>query len=544
MRTVPPAFHFDPRSIPVAKAHLRVHADESVAVVSDRLFGSFVEHMGRAVYTGIFEPGHPTADSRGFRGDVLELVRELGATVIRYPGGNFVSGFRWEDSVGPDRPVRLDVAWHSVETNVVGLHEFADWADTAGVEIMQAVNLGTRGIEDAAALLEYSNHPTGTALSDERRANGREKPFGITLWCLGNEMDGPWQIGHKTAVEYGRLAAETGRVMKWVDPSIELVAAGSSNSDMPTFGSWERTVLELSADVIDHISLHAYYEETGGDAASFLASGVGLDRYISAVAAIIDETLDAQGLDKTIGISVDEWNVWYQSRFNDVDKPPLFEGEWNEHPRIIEDEYSVTDAVVVGSLLMSLLRNADRVSMANLAQLVNVIAPIRSEPGGPAWRQTTFHPFALTAAAARGTVLRSTVESRAIDTPLYGAVDELDAVVVLNDAELVLLLVNRSLDEQLELDVDLAGCGALKVVNAVSVHAPAGGSRFSTNTESHPDAVVPVALEAVELAGDALALALPPLSWSIVRLAVAPEPAPAPAPAETTTTIDSEGAAA
>ena len=520
----------------MAKAHLRVHPNEIVAPVSERLFGSFVEHMGRAVYTGIFEPGHPTADADGFRGDVLALVRELGATVIRYPGGNFVSGFRWEDSVGPDRPVRLDVAWHSVETNQVGLHEFAAWADTAGVEIMQAVNLGTRGIAEAAALLEYSNHPAGTALSDERRANGRDEPFGITLWCLGNEMDGPWQIGHKTADEYGRLAAETGRVMKWVDPSIELVAAGSSNADMPTFGSWERTVLEHSAEVIDHISLHAYYEETDGDVASFLASGVGLDRYIAAVATIIDEALDAQGLDKSIGISVDEWNVWYQSRFNDVDKPPLFEGEWNRHPRIIEDEYSVTDAVVVGSLLMSLLRNADRVSMANLAQLVNVIAPIRSEPGGPAWRQTTFHPFSLTAAAAHGTVLRSTVESRLVDTPLYGAVDELDAVAVLNDAELVLLLVNRSVDESLQLDVALDGCAARTVSSALSVHAPAGGSRFSSNTAQNPHTVVPVALASAALAGDTLALELPPLSWSIVRLSVA-------APAETTT-IDSEGAAA
>jgi alpha-N-arabinofuranosidase len=504
----------------VAQAHLRVHLDDAVATVSDRLFGSFVEHMGRAVYTGIYEPGHPTADARGFRADVLELVRELGATVIRYPGGNFVSGFRWEDSVGPrdERPVRLDVAWHSVETNEVGLHEFAEWADVAGVEIMQAVNLGTRGIEDAAALLEYANHDGNTARADQRRANGRETPFGITLWCLGNEMDGPWQIGHKTADEYGRLAAETGRVMKWVDPSIELVAAGSSNADMPTFGDWERTVLAHSADVIDHISLHAYYEETGGDVASFLASGVGLDRYIATVATIIDEALADQGLDKTIGISVDEWNVWYQSRFNEVDKPPLFEGAWNEHPRIIEDEYSVTDAVVVGSLLMSLLRNADRVSMANLAQLVNVIAPIRSEPDGPAWRQTTFHPFALTAAAARGTVVRSTVESPTIEAALYGAVDLLDAVVVRNDDELVLLMVNRDTVEPLSLTVDL-GHAAAAVSSALSVHAPVGGSRFSANTEAAPDTVVPVPLESVVLSGSGLTAELPPLSWSIMRLA-------------------------
>ena len=518
----------------MAQAHLRVHFDQPVAQVSDRLFGSFVEHMGRAVYTGIYEPGHPTANAEGFRGDVLDLVRELGASVIRYPGGNFVSGFRWEDSVGPreSRPVRLDVAWHSVETNEVGLHEFAGWADAAGLEIMQAVNLGTRGIEDAAALLEYSNHPGHTARANERRANGRETPFGITLWCLGNEIDGPWQIGHKTADEYGRLAAETGRVMKWVDPSIELVAAGSSNADMPTFGDWERTVLAHSAEVIDHISLHAYYEETGGDVASFLASGVGLDRYIGTVATIIDAALAEQGLTKTIGISVDEWNVWYQSRFNEVDKPPLFAGEWNEHPRIIEDEYSVTDAVVVGSLLMSLLRNADRVSMANLAQLVNVIAPIRSEPNGSAWRQTTFHPFALTSAAARGTVLRSTVESPTVDTPLYGSVDVLDAVVVANDDELVLLLVNRDAEASLSLSVDLADLTGASIASALSVHAPVGGSRFSANTEAAPNTVVPVPLDSAELAFGVFTADLPALSWSIVRVTLA------------TTTLTSEGATA
>ena len=185
----------------MAHARLTVTPSDIIAPVSPRLFGSFVEHMGRAVYTGIYEPGHATADERGFRRDVLDLVQELGATVIRYPGGNFVSGFRWEDSVGPvaERPTRLEVAWHSIETNEVGLHEFADWAETAGVEVMNAVNLGTRGIEEAASLLEYSNHPQNTALSEQRRANGRDEPFGITLWCLGNEMDGPWQICHKTA---------------------------------------------------------------------------------------------------------------------------------------------------------------------------------------------------------------------------------------------------------------------------------------------------------------------------------------------------------
>jgi len=505
-------------------ATIRVDLADVIAPVSRRLFGSFVEHMGRAVYTGIYEPGHPTADADGFRGDVLELVRELGASVIRYPGGNFVSGFRWEDSVGPvdKRPRRLDVAWHSLETNEVGLHEFAAWAESAGVELMQAVNLGTRGIAEAADLLEYSNHPSGTALSDARRANGREQPFGIGLWCLGNEMDGPWQIGHKTADEYGRLAAETGRVMKWIDPSVELVAAGSSNADMPTFGSWERTVLEHASDVVDHISLHAYYEETGGDVASFLASSVGLDRYIAEVAAIIDDVVPAG---KSIGISVDEWNVWYQSRFNDVDKDPLFHGAWAEHPRIIEDEYSVTDAVVVGSLLCSLLRNSDRVSMANLAQLVNVIAPIRSEPGGPAWRQTTFYPFALTSAAASGDVVRAVVTGDTVPTAKYGEVPVLDAAVTAGDSEISLFLVNRSTSESLTVDADLGV--ELAGVRAASVHAPAGGDRFSSNTQQAPDAVVPVELDTVVLSATGFTAELPPLSWSVIRL-VTTEPQKAP----------------
>ena len=504
-------------------ARLSISRDDVVAPVSPRLFGSFVEHMGRSVYTGIYEPGHPTADANGFRQDVLDLVRELGPSLIRYPGGNFVSGFRWEDSVGPraDRPVRLDVAWHSREANEVGLHEFADWADTAGVEIMQAVNLGTRGIMAAADLLEYSNHPGGTALSDQRQANGRTEPFGIQVWCLGNEMDGPWQIGHKTADEYGRLAAETARVMKWVDPTIELVVAGSSNDQMPTFGSWERTVLEHTAELVDHISLHAYYEEKPGDLGSFLASGVGLDRFIGSVAEIIYEVTVAQGLDKSIGISVDEWNVWDQTRFNEVDKEPLFTGDWNDHPRLIEDEYNVSDAVVVGSLLISLLRNSDRVSMANLAQLVNVIAPIRSEPNGPAWRQTTFFPFALTAAAARGAVLAATVHSDSYDTALHGTVDLLDATVTATDDEVVLFLVNRSADAPLTVDVDLAGAPVASVLDAQSLFAPEGGDRFATNALEHMDTVRPVPLTEVTLAedGTGATVVLPALSWSIVRLA-------------------------
>jgi alpha-N-arabinofuranosidase len=507
-----------------------VQLDETVADVPRRLFGTFVEHLGRGVYQGIHEPGHPTADEHGFRQDVLALVRELGVTAVRYPGGNFVSGYRWEDGVGPAdrRPVRLDGAWHSLETNQVGLHEFAGWAKAAGLELMEAINLGTRGVAEAADLLEYANHPGGTELSERRRSNGADQPFGIRLWCLGNEMDGPWQIGHKTADEYGRLAAETARFLRFIDPRVELVAAGSSNPEMPTFGSWERTVLRHTAGLVDHISVHAYYEETGGDVDSFLASGVGLDSYLDAVAAIVDEVGVEQGLSHTVGISVDEWNVWYQTRWNEQDKDAVLTGDWPEHPRLLEDEYNVTDAVVVGSLLIALLRHADRVTMANLAQLVNVIAPIRCEPGGPAWRQTTFFPFALTATEARGRVVRPRIETPLLPTAKYGAVPMVDAVSTVDaDGSTSFFIVNRSSQETAELTLDLVGSD-LEILSAQTLTIPDGGDRFTVNG-SDEQPVAPVALQPVACvtgsngsAGTRLTAVLPALSWTVFTFAPSP----------------------
>ncbi|MBT0770946.1 alpha-N-arabinofuranosidase [Kineosporia sp. J2-2] len=504
-------------------ADLRVHLGETVAAVPPRLFGGFVEHMGRCVYQGIYEPGHPSADTEGFRQDVLELVRELGVTVARYPGGNFVSGYRWEDGVGPreQRPVRLDAAWHSTETNQVGLHEFAGWAQRAGVEVMQAVNLGTRGILEAGDLLEYSNHPGGTALSERRRANGADEPFGITLWCLGNEMDGPWQIGHKSADEYGRLAAETARYMRFLDHRVELVVAGSSNMEMPTFGEWERTVLRHTAELADHISVHAYYEESDGDVASFLASGAGLDRYLDTVAGIIDEVLAELGLDRKIGISVDEWNVWYQRDWNENHKDAVLSGDWPQAPRLIEDEYNVTDAVVVGSLLISLLRHSDRVSMANLAQLVNVIAPIRCEPDAAAWRQTTFFPFALTSARGRGAVLGSDLTVGSAPTARYGDVELVDAVsTVADDGSVSVFVVNRAVTDEAALSIEFTG-GELVLADAQTLTAPTGGDRFTTNTRNEQP-VSPVALSGIRTetgeGATRLAVTLPPVSWSVLTL--------------------------
>ena len=334
----------------MGEARFSIDPAFAVAGVDERLFGSFVEHMGRAVYGGIYEPDHPTADEDGFRGDVLELTRELGVTVVRYPGGNFVSAYDWEDGVGPreQRPTRLDLAWRSFEPNEVGTDEFMAWARKAGAQPNFAVNLGTRGVDAARNLVEYCNAPAGSRYADWRVENGHADPYGIKLWCLGNEMDGPWQVGQKTAVEYGRLAAEAGKAMRLVDPSIELCVVGSSNSRMPTFGAWEDTVLDLAWDVSDYISLHSYYDPANyPDLDAYLACSLDLDRMIDTVVATADAVAGRKRSRKKIGISVDEWNVWHQQanpHHTDVTGP------FKRAPHLAEDDQTLADALVVGCL--------------------------------------------------------------------------------------------------------------------------------------------------------------------------------------------------
>ncbi|MET9438476.1 alpha-N-arabinofuranosidase [Streptomyces sp. NPDC006551] len=492
----------------------------TVGEVNPRLFGSFVEHLGRCVYTGVFEPDHPTADETGLRTDVLDLVRELGVTAIRYPGGNFVSGYRWEDSVGPveDRPRRLDLAWRSTETNRFGLSEFMAFLKKAGPETepMMAVNLGTRGVAEAIELQEYANHPSGTALSDLRIAHGDKEPYGIRLWCLGNEMDGPWQTGHKTPEEYGRLAAETARAMRQIDPDVELVACGSSSQAMPTFAAWEAKVLEETYELVDHISLHAYYEEKDGDRDSFLASAVDMESFIENVVATCDHVGARLKSKKKLNLSFDEWNVWYMSRFEAESRAnPL---DWPEAPRLLEDNYSVTDAVVFGSLLIALLRHADRVTVACLAQLVNVIAPIMTEPGGPAWRQTTFHPFAQAARHGRGEVLDVRVDAPTYPTAAYGDVPLLHATAVRDPGTgaVTVFAVNRDQRRPLPLRVALNGLDLGEIVEHTVL---ADADPEARNTLDAPDRVTPHAGEGADLADSALTVTLEPLSWTMIRLA-------------------------
>jgi alpha-N-arabinofuranosidase len=497
------------------RTHLVLDAAFTVGPVRRRIFGGFVEHLGRHVYDGIHEPAHETADEHGFRKDVIELVKELGVTTIRYPGGNFVSGYKWEDGVGPvdQRPRRLDLAWHSTETNEVGLHEFQQWLDSVGSEMMLAVNLGTRGTDAAIELLEYANIRSGTALADQRRANGREEPFGITMWCLGNEMDGPWQLGHKNADDYGKLAAMTAKGMRQIQPDLELVICGSSGASMPTFGEWERTVLEHAYDDVDYISAHAYYEE-GTDMPTFLASGVNMDRFIDTVTTAADHVKAHKKSDKRIDISFDEWNVWSISKWNEQQQTFTLD-EWPVAPRLLEDIYTVADAVVVGGLLISLLRHADRVASASIAQLVNVIGPIMTEPGGEAWRQTTFFPFSLTSRLAHGTSLQVIASGDTVDGGTYGEVPVVDSAATIEDGKAAVFLVNRHPSESTTVTIDLSG---LDVTGDVHAEGVWDDDLHAVNDLTNTSRVGLRTNESARREGDTVTIELPPVSWTALSI--------------------------
>ena len=497
------------------KAKIKIQRHDEISKIDERLYGSFVEHLGRAVYDGIYEPEHPTADSEGFRNDVKALVKELNVPLVRYPGGNFVSGHKWEDGVGPKdkRPRKLDIAWRTIETNQVGVHEFAKWAKEVGTEVNMAVNLGTRGLQEAMELLEYCNFEGGTYWSDLRKEHGTDKPFGFKTWCLGNEMDGPWQIGHKTAEEYGRLAEETAKAMKLVDDSIELVVCGSSGSKMPTFGEWEETVLRHTYEYVDYLSLHCYYGNQDNDLGNYLAQSLDMDQFIKTVVAICDKIKEEKGTDKQINLSFDEWNVWYHSNDADNAMEP-----WQIAPPLLEDIYNFEDALLVGCLLITLLKNADRVKIACLAQLVNVIAPIMTEKNGETWKQTIFYPFKHVSNYGRGKVLATTIESDTYATKEFEKVPYLESIATFNEEnnEIVIFAVNRSQDNSIDFIFEQEGF----VLESIVEEQVMEGFDVKATNGAASDNVKPTTVNKALIENNSLSTSFSPLSWNVIRVKI------------------------
>ena len=480
--------------------------------VDDKLFSSFIEHLGRAVYTGIYEPGHSTADSQGFRKDVIELVKDLRVGLVRYPGGNFLSGYNWKDGIGPreSRPVRLDRAWHTIETNQIGIDEFADWAKKAGTEVMAAVNMGTGTPQDAADMVEYCNYPSGTAWSDLRIKNGHKEPHDIKYWCIGNEMDGPWQICHLDAVDYGKKARETIKLMKWTDERIQTIVCGSASTSMPTYPEWDRIVLEHTYDLADYISIHRYFENRGNDD-DFLASFYDMEQFIKTSVATCDYVKALKRSKKEMMLSFDEWNIWYQSK---MEPHP-----WTQAPRILEDHYSLLDALAFSGMAITLLNHADRVKVACLAQLVNVIAPVFTEPGKGAYKQSIYFPFRDISVYGRGTVLMPIVRTENKMTEAYGEVPATIFSTIYNEEndEVTVFALNTNKNESSETEIDLSSFGKTEMILRTEL---SGSDLNAKNSLESPDAVKTVAISPIQSENSIYAVTLKSASWNVLRFKV------------------------
>ncbi|MCC8051607.1 MAG: alpha-N-arabinofuranosidase [Clostridiales bacterium] len=497
------------------KTRIFIHREFKRGKIDPRIYGSFVEHMGRVVYSGIYEPGHSTANDDGFRQDVIEKTQQMGVTAVRYPGGNFVSNYDWMDGIGTreKRPRRLDLAWKSIETNEVGIDEFMKWAGKAGIEPILAVNLGTKGIESALSFLEYCNLPVGSYFSDMRCANGNREPYAIKTWCLGNEMDGEWQIGHKTAEEYGRLAHETGKAMKIIDPSIELVVCGSSMSSNPTFGEWERIVLEEAYECADYLSLHQYYGGQEKGTGPFLAQSLDMERYIQTVCGICDTVMLRKHHKKKLGICFDEWGVWSVS--DKEVQAKVEQNPWRVAPAISEQIYSMEDALLFASMLMNLIRYSDRVKIACQSLLTNVSACIMTETSGAVWLQTIYYPFALMAKYGQGIVLETRSVGPSYQTDDFSKVPFVDHLAVINQEkkELVLFFVNRSENEaEVEIDIQLLTLGQI-----LESQVLCSKDRKSTNQFDH-SCVIPQKLQNFQCDGKCVKGKLLPFSFQLLRI--------------------------
>lgn len=492
---------------------ITVDKEYEIGTVERDVWGSFIEHMGRAVYGGIYEPTHPTADEQGFRGDVIDVVKKLGVPVVRYPGGNFLSGYNWKDGIGKDRPTRLDLAWGQLEPNKVGVHEFADWAQKVGSRVMMGVNLGTGTPKEAAELVEYCNYEKGTYWSDLRAKNGRKKPFAFDTWCLGNEMDGDWQMGHLTAEEYGRKAHETAKLMKWIDKDIKLVVCGSSSPGIKTYPDWDATVLRHTYEDVDYLSLHRYYSYND-DLREFdlMSAHTDFDAFIKTVCSTADYVRASLRSKKTIKLSVDEWNVWHtrpvyncKEVYMDCDCE-----RWTVGPRRGENVYDLTDAISLAGLVCALINNADRVKMGCLAQLVNVIAPIMTENGGAVFKHTTYYPYAMAIAHAKGKALRTSIKTQKSESE-YGDTENVYAACTYDNGEYALFVINKNDTEQ-DCVLDFASSQVSMKERLVMT-----GELHAYNDFAHPDRVVPQKQPLEKGKESAFTVRLPKHSFTLLR---------------------------
>ncbi|HWU16957.1 MAG TPA: alpha-L-arabinofuranosidase C-terminal domain-containing protein [Devosia sp.] len=499
----------------MVKASVTVSADFVLSDIDRRIFGNFIEQMGRQVLGGIYEPGHPTADEKGFRHDVIDLVKELGVTIVRYPGGNILSGYNWKNGIGPreERPRTLCLSRFTIETHQVGTNEFIEWCKLADVEPMLAINLESEGFDSAREYVEYCNHKGGSQWSDLRIEHGYTEPHKVKVWCLGNEPDGHWQIAAHSAETYARIATETAKAIKWIDPNTQLTLAPAAARSMPYYGEWERIVLEDAFDYVDFICPHMYFKDDHKDTSEYLAWADQMNGYIKEMVAMCDAVAGKKRSRKRIMISFDEWNIGARWPIEEKRAKP---GEWPERITILEEAYTVEDALLIGGAMQALLNNADRVKVACFAQLVNCIAPIMTVDNGPAWRQTIFWPLSLASKYGHGQVLQQVVESPSYKAKTWHDVPYLLSTVI-NDPETgrtTIIAANRHLTETMDLTVLLKGLGEDRRIS--HTHELANDNLKAVNSADDPDNIVPSDIQVISLSGEKLTAQLKPASWNVI----------------------------
>ncbi|MBL8130262.1 MAG: alpha-N-arabinofuranosidase [Anaerolineae bacterium] len=495
-----------------SKAQIYLDTNRTISPISPLLFSGFLEHMGRAVYEGIYDPASPHADASGLRTDVLAALREINYRSMRYPGGNFLSGYRWLDGVGPrdQRPRRRDLAWQSVETNQFGTNEFIEFCKQINTEPMLGVNLGTGTIQEAANLVEYCNAPADTQYAQMRAEHGYADPHGVKYWCLGNEMDGPWQIGHLEAAEYGMKAREAAKMMRWHDPSIALILCGSSNSVMPTYPEWDRVALELCWDQVDYHSMHYYAGNRTDDTDSYLALAAEFENFVDTLSGVLRYVKAKRRSRHDVHLSWDEWNVWYKAA-----GPEFNRGEWTEAPHLSEEVYNLEDALVVAQWLNVFLRRADVLKIACVAQIVNVISPIHTTRDA-LLKHTTYYPILLFSRLASGAALDVAVQSPRHETKQFGDMPLLDVSASYDEGSgaNTVFIVNRSQTESLPVELRWQARAPQSIR---AVHQMSGSDPKAFNSLAHPNQIVPVQVAAPVVQNGAAELLLPPLSFTVVE---------------------------
>ncbi len=494
------------------QARIDLDTRRVISPISPLLFSGFAEHMGRCIYEGIYDPASPHADANGLRQDVLAALRELNFRAMRYPGGNFLSGYRWEDGIGPreQRPRRRDLAWQSIETNQFGTDEFMAFCELVNTQPMMAVNLGTGTIQDAANLIEYCNAPAGTLYADKRAANGHADPYSVKYWCLGNEMDGPWQIGHLEAAAYGLKAREAAKLMRWHDPSIQLVLCGSSNNVIPSYPEWDRVALEHCWDLIDYHSIHYYADNRDEDTASFLALSAAFEAYVDTLAGTLRYVKAKQRSKKEVYLSWDEWNVAYK-----LPGPDKVIREWSEAPPIAEEVYNLEDALVIAQWLNVFLRKSDVLKIACLAQVVNIIAPILTTREA-LLKQSIYYPLMLFSRLAAGDALDVRVRSPFYTTRKFGDMPLLDVSASVDEAsgQNAVFIVNRSQTDSLTVTLNWQDRAPQQIK---AVHRVAGSDPKAANSYAYPNQIVAHPAAVPRLDGRSATLIVPPLSFTAVE---------------------------